>query len=217
MSGVYVWLALADLRAAGACQEGMAEAESMARGQGREDKIRLRWDPLGSAWFWDAYPDYASWLAINGLIPPSATAGEGGTATAGDRGTATAGDRGTATAGYRGTATAGDYGTATAGDSGTATAGYRGTATAGEGGTATAGYRGTATAGYRGTATAGDRGTATAGEGGTATAGEGGEVHIRHYDGRRYRIAVGYVGEDGIDPGTAYVVTEGKLTRKVSP
>jgi len=177
MSGVYVWLALADLRAAGACQEGMAEAESMARGQGREDKIRLRWDPLGSAWFWDAYPDYASWLAINGLIPPSATAGEGGTATAGDRGTATAG--------YRGTATAGDYGTATAGDRGTATAGYRG--------------------------------TATAGEGGTATAGEGGEVHIRHYDGRRYRIAVGYVGEDGIDPGTAYVVTEGKLTRKVSP
>lgn len=129
MSGVYVWLALADLRAAGACQEGMAEAESMARGQGREDKIRLRWDPLGSAWFWDAYPDYASWLAINGLIPPSATAGEGG----------------------------------------------------------------------------------------TATAGEGGEVHIRHYDGRRYRIAVGYVGEDDIDPGTAYVVTEGKLTRKVSP
>ena len=193
MSGVYVWLALADLRAAGACQEGMAEAESMARGQGREDKIRLRWDPLGSAWFWDAYPDYASWLAINGLIPPSATAGEGGTATAGDRGTATAG--------YRGTATAGDYGTATAGDRGTATAGYRGTATAGEGGTATAG----------------EGGTATAGEGGPATAGEGGEVHIRHYDGRRYRIAVGYVGEDDIDPGTAYVVTEGKLTRKVSP
>jgi hypothetical protein len=163
----------------------------------------------------------------------TATAGYGGTATAGDGGTATAGDSGTATAGDRGTATAGDRGTATAGDRGTATAGDRGTATAGDGGTATAGYGGTATAGYRGTATAGDGGTATAGYSGTATAGYGGTatagyggtarsgdlgiVVVRWIEWKknRYRLAVGYVGEDGIKPNTYYGVDEnGKLVER---
>jgi len=94
-----------------------------------------------------------------------------------------------------------------------ATAGDDGTATAGDDGTATAGYRGTATAGYRGTATAGEYGTATAGDDGTATAGAGGEIRIRWWDGTRYRLAVGYVGEDGIEADTPYVVRDGKLTR----
>ena len=79
-------------------------------------------------------------------------------------------------------------GTATAGYMGTATAGYMGTATAGDGGTATAGYMGTATAGYSGTATAGYSGT----------------VQLRWWDGNRYRITVGYIGEDGLQSGVAY-------------
>jgi hypothetical protein len=141
----------------------------------------------------------------------TATAGYRGTATAGYRGTATAGDGGTATAGYRGTATAGDGGTATAGDSGTATAGDGGTATAGYRGTATAGHRGTATAGDRGTATAGHSGTATAGDSGTATAGDGGTLIIKWWDGSRYRLAVGYVGEGGIKPNTPYRCEDGKF------
>ena len=139
----------------------------------------------------------------------TATAGDSGTATAGVDGTATAGYYGTATAGYSGTATAGDYGAATAGYSGTATAGYGGTATAGDYGTATAGVDGTATAGYYGTATAGDYGTATAGYYGTATAGDSGTIQIRWFDGDRYRIAVGYVGENGILPNVAYRVEGG--------
>jgi hypothetical protein len=141
----------------------------------------------------------------------TATAGDSGTATAGDGGTATAGDSGTATAGYSGTATAGDRGTATAGDGGTATAGYKGTATAGYYGTATAGYKGTATAGYKGTATAGYSGRATAGEYGTATAGYSGIINIKWYDDSRYRIAVGYVGEDGIEAGKKYRCEGGKF------
>jgi hypothetical protein len=121
-----------------------------------------------------------------------------------------------ATVGYAGTATAGARGTATAGYAGTATAGNYGTATAGDYGTATAGLRGTATAGNYGTATAGDYGTATAGNAGTATAGVLGEIRIRYWDAisTRYRVAVGYIGEYGIEPGTAYVVTDGRLTRK---
>ena len=143
----------------------------------------------------------------------TATAGAGGTATAGDKGTATAGAGGTATAGDKGTATAGDKGTATAIAGGTATAGYRGTATAGYRGTATAGAGGTATAGAGGTATAGAGGTATAGAGGTATAGDGGTVGVRYWDGERYRLALGYVGEDGIEAGVAYRAEGGRLVR----
>ena len=64
----------------------------------------------------------------------------------------------------------------------------------------------TATAGYKGTATAGDSGTATAGDSGTATAGNYGTIQIKWWDSNasRYRIATAYVGEDGIEAGTAY-------------
>jgi hypothetical protein len=113
--------------------------------------------------------------------------------------------------GYKGTATASGY-------SGTATAsGYRGTATAsGDSGTATAsGDKGTATAsGYSGTATAsGDGGTATAsGYSGTATAGRNGVIVLAWHDGVRKRLVVGYVGEDGIEPGRAYQLDDsGKI------
>ena len=108
------------------------------------------------------------------------------------------------------------YARAPAGAYGTATAGARGTATAGDRGTATAGEGGTATAGAYGTATAGDKGTATAGYKGTATAGDYGTVCIRWYDGAaaRYRTAVGYVGEDGIESNVPYRVEgRGKLVR----
>ncbi len=117
-----------------------------------------------------------------------------------------AGHYGTATAGYGGTATAGHRGTATAGDAGTASAGYGGTASAGDYGTASAGDYGTASAGNRGTATAGNRGTASAGDYGV--------ISIAWFDGRRRRIAIGYVGEDGIEPDTPYRVVGGRLIIK---
>ena len=88
----------------------------------------------------------------------------------------------------------------------TATAGNSGTATAGDSGTATAGYYGTATAGDFGTATAGYSGTATAGNSGTATAGRNGVLAIAWWDdaAQRRRVAIGYVGENGIEPATRY-------------
>ena len=65
---------------------------------------------------------------------------------------------------------------------------------------------GTATAGYSGTATAGNYGTATAGDSGTATAGDSGIICIRWYDSVaiRYRLAIAYVGENGIKANTKY-------------
>ncbi len=83
-----------------------------------------------------------------------------------------------------------------------------GTATAGTSGTATAGYSGTATAGDYGTATAGTSGTATAGYSGTATAGELGIINVSYWDGKRRRIVVGYIGEDGLLPNTPYKLNE---------
>jgi len=58
--------------------------------------------------------------------------------------------------------------------------------------------------------------TATAGDLGTATAGYAGLVVIWWWDDaeERCRLAVGYVGEDGIEPDVAYVVRDGKLARK---
>ena len=74
------------------------------------------------------------------------------------------------------------------------------------GATVTAGNYGTATAGDYGTATAGNYGTATAGNYGTATAGDCGIIVLRYWDNKanRYRIVVGYPGEDGIVAGKKY-------------
>lgn len=56
-------------------------------------------------------------------------------------------------------------------------------------------------------------GTATAGYAGTATAGDSGIIMIRWWDTSacRYRIAVAYVGENGIKPNTLYRVVDGKI------
>ncbi len=117
---------------------------------------------------------------------------------------ATAGYAGQATAGYYGQATAVVYGKATAGHSGQATAGAYGQATAGTSGQATAGDYGQATAGHSGQATAGNSGKATAGHSGQATAGDLGSIHVRYWDGVRYRTVTGYIGEGGLKPRTAY-------------
>ena len=38
----------------------------------------------------------------------------------------------------------------------------------------------------------------------TASAGEDGAIVLTYFDGKRPRLVVGYVGEDGIDPGVTY-------------
>jgi hypothetical protein len=51
-----------------------------------------------------------------------------------------------------------------------------------------------------------------AGPGSRAKAAENGTIALSWIDGKRYRVAVGYVGEDGIKANTWYVVENGKLT-----
>lgn len=119
-------------------------------------------------------------------------------------------------AGANGAAAADDGGVAFAGDDGSATAGAGGEAHAGYEGAATAGNGGTAIAGDRGTAIAGDGGTAIAGAEGAATAGADGIVCVRWWDAAvaRWRIAIGYAGEAGIEAGVAYCVRDGILVRR---
>ena len=58
-------------------------------------------------------------------------------------------------------------------------------------------------------------GTATAGYRGTAKTGEIGIIVCRWYDDskERYRLTVGYVGEDGIEPNVWYRCADGKPVR----
>jgi len=71
-----------------------------------------------------------------------------------------------------------------------------------------------AASGYRSQlAASGDGSVAMcAGPGSFASAGPNGVIAIAWHDGQRPRIAVGYVGEGGIEAGRLYDVVEGKLT-----
>lgn len=94
-------------------------------------------------------------------------------------------------------------GTVTAGDRGAAVAGYRGVAIVGDYGNAFAGYRGAATAGVGG--------TATVDVGGTAAAGAGGTIGLGWWDGTRYRVAIGRIGEGELRPGVRYRCALGRI------
>ena len=111
-------------------------------------------------------------------------------------------------------ATAGDYGTAVAGKGGTAVSVFHGTSIAGKGGVAKSGFRGTSIAGNygiamvdgHGTAISGFRGTSIAGAYGAAMAGLKGMIHIEYFYGEGSRLAIGYIGMDGLKPDVKYVL-----------
>ena len=72
------------------------------------------------------------------------------------------------------------------------------------------------TGGDRATVTGGDRASVTGGDGASVTGGNYATVCVQWWDGKssRRRIAVGYVGEDGMEAGVPYCVVDGKLVRK---
>ena len=102
----------------------------------------------------------------------------------------------------------GDNGTSTSGYNGTSTSGDNGTSKSGVYGTSTSGYNGTSKSGYYGTSTSGDYGTSTSGYKGTSTSGYNGTLVIKYLDGIRYKVAVGYVGENGIKANVPYKLNE---------
>ena len=142
----------------------------------------------------------------------ASTSGDYGESTSGNYGTSTSGDYGASTSGYYGKSASGDYGKSTSGDCGKSTSGYQGTSTSGNYGTSTSGILGKSTSGICGTSisgicgksTSGNYGTSTSGDHGTSISGVGGTLIIKWCDGFRYRTAVAYVGENGIEPNVAY-------------
>jgi hypothetical protein len=97
-------------------------------------------------------------------------------------------DDGVSISGYQGTSTSGNYGTSTSGILGKSTSGICGDSISGN----------------CGKSTSGNYGTSTSGDHGTSISGVGGTLIIKWCDGFRYRTAVAYVGENGIEPNVAY-------------
>jgi hypothetical protein len=165
--------------------------------------------------------------AVSGMEGVAAASSHG-IAQALKKGVAAAGNYGTAKTGYHGLSIAGMYGLATTSDDGVAVAGAEGNATAGTCGTAVTGDGGCANAGEEGTAVVRDSGCAISGNNGlsvaltqgharsgdygvaiadiSVTAGKSGTLVASYYDASsmRYRLVVGYIGEDGLKPGVPY-------------
>jgi hypothetical protein len=106
----------------------------------------------------------------------------------GDYGVSTSDYGGTSTSGNFGTSISGDYGKSISGDYGKSISDYHGASISGDGGTSISGIGG----------------ISTSGEGGTSTSSIGGKLNIKLHDSYRYRTAVAYVGENGIEPNVAY-------------
>ena len=154
--------------------------------------------------------DRASATALIASVRPGAIVG--GKSTSGDYGTSTSGDCGNSTSGDYGKSTSGDYGTSTSGDCGTSISGADGNSTSGD--------CGTSASGTGGISVSGDYGTSISGADGTSISGDRGIIIVRWRDeeARRDRLVVGYVGEDGIEPGVPYRADKnGKLVRADIP
>ena len=81
------------------------------------------------------------------------------------------------------------------------------------GSTVTGGNCSTVTGGYSSTVTGGVGSTVTGGDRSTVTGGVNSIMQVKWHDGNRYRIAVAYVGEDGIEPNVPYRVENGKFVK----
>jgi len=131
------------------------------------------------------------------------TGGDYATVTGGYSATVTGGDYATVTGGYCATVTGGDYATVTGG--------YSATVTGGDRATVTGGYYATVTGGDYATVTGGNRATVTGGYSATVTGGDYATLIVKYWDDdvQRWRIAIAYVGENGIQPNTSYIYDNG--------
>lgn len=66
---IYVYLSRKTLVRYEACSEGLALFDSLAKAQGRKDRVRVRWSPLAQVWLARDYPGFSAWLFDHGLIP----------------------------------------------------------------------------------------------------------------------------------------------------
>ena len=149
----------------------------------------------------------AKWFPSGLVVGATRRAGAFGTAATGDGGGSVAGTSGTAISGAFGVSKAGYGGVAVSGHRGSSFAGGYGKAFAGNAGMATCGAEGMAVSGVNGlSVAAGEHAVASTGNGGVVSGMKGGVLLVKYYSNNCLRVAVGYVGEDGIEPNIEYKV-----------
>lgn len=148
--------------------------------------------------------------AALGGIAATAHAGRGSLAVVANEGTAVAGSRSLAVAARAGSARSGTGGVSIAGANGSASVGSGGLSFAGRAGASAAGDAGIAIAGCDGIASVGALGIGLVGRDGMVRAGEEGVIIglYRSPGDARVRVAVGYIGEGGINANAYYQVNE---------
>jgi hypothetical protein len=171
-----------------------------------EDKVKF---PKCNVVFCGSKSESIAYLMENGgrgyaIVHSTLTGGDGSTLTGGDGSTLTGGYGSTLTGGNRSTLTGGDGSTLTGGDGSTLTGGYGSTLTGGDGSTLTGGDGSTLTGGYGSTLTGGNDSTLTGGNRSTLTGGENATLIVKRWNGKRYKMHIAYVGEDGIKQGVKY-------------
>ena len=107
------------------------------------------------------------------------------------------------TGGDRSTVTGGHYSTVTGRDDATVTGGHNSVVTGG--------HYSTVTGGRNSTVTSGNYSVVTGGNAATVTGGDRAILSIYYHDGIRRRLAVAYVGENGILKNTAYKFLKGSF------
>ena len=132
------------------------------------------------------------------------TGGNDATVTGDDHAIVTGGSGAKVTGGHHATVTGGYYTTVTGGDCATVTGG--------DYAKVTGGHHATVTGGVSATVTGGHHATVTGGYDATVTGGKRAQLRCEWWDGKRYRTAVAYVGED-VKAGVAYKVEGGKFVK----
>ena len=144
------------------------------------------------------------------------TGGHNSTLTGGHNSTLAGGDGSLLTGGYNSTLNGGNRSTLTGGSWSTLTGGYYSTLTGGIYSTLTGGNNSTLTGGNNSTLNGGNYSTITGGDGSlltggyysTLTGGDGSTLSIQYWNGNKNRIAIAYVGENGILPNVKYKVND---------
>jgi hypothetical protein len=150
---------------------------------------------------------------VEGLI---ATGGYSAKMTGGYSAKMTGGDFATMTGGNYATMTGGYSATMTGGNFATMTGGYSATMTGGDYATMTGGYSATMTGGDYATMTGGDFAKMTGGYSATMTGGYSAVLQFSYWDGKRTRVVIAYVGEDGIKPNKPYRLDENHKPKEVT-
>ena len=141
---------------------------------------------------------------VSGGYRSTVSGGYRSTVSGGYRSTVSGGCRSTVSGGCRSTVSGGDSSTVSGGDYSTVSGGCRSTVSGGD-------YS-TVSGGHESTVSGGDYSTVSGGDYSTVSGGDNSVLQVKWYDGKRDRVAIGYVGEDGIEANVFYKVdNQGKF------